>query len=52
MTRPLYTTSRTASASVARSLDQLVKREVLAKSERGYRFEDPFFKSWVLSKIP
>ena len=40
------------SASVARSLDQLIKREVLTKSERGYRFADPFFKTWILLRMP
>lgn len=39
------------SASVARSLDQLIKREVVTKSEKRYRFADPFFKSWILSKM-
>lgn len=40
------------SASVARSLTQLVKREVLRKSEDGYRFADPFFRAWVLLRMP
>lgn len=40
------------SASVARSLARLVKREVLKKSEEGYRFAEPFFKAWILSMMP
>lgn len=40
------------SASVARSLAQLLKREVLNKSETEYRFADPFFKAWILSTMP
>ncbi len=40
------------SASVARSLARLVKREVLKKSEVGYRFAEPFFKAWILSMMP
>lgn len=40
------------SASLARSLQQLVKREVLKKSEAGYGFADPFFRAWVLSRMP
>ncbi|MFQ5829543.1 MAG: ATP-binding protein [Candidatus Methylomirabilia bacterium] len=40
------------SASVARSLAQLIKREVLKRAEAGYRFADPFFKAWVLSRMP
>ena len=39
------------SASVARSLQQLIKREVLTKSDKGYRFADPFFKSWILARM-
>jgi hypothetical protein len=39
------------SASVARSLAQLVKREVLKKSADGYRFADPFFKAWIVSRM-
>jgi hypothetical protein len=39
------------SASVARSLEQLLKREVLNKSKVGYRFADPFFKAWILSRM-
>lgn len=39
------------SASVARSLAQLVKREILKKSPEGYRFADPFFKAWILSRV-
>jgi hypothetical protein len=39
------------SASVARSLKQLLKREVLTKSKEGYRFADPFFKAWILSRM-
>ncbi len=40
------------SGSVARSLGQLLKRDVLKKSEEGYGFADPFFKAWVLSSMP
>ncbi|MBI4560948.1 MAG: hypothetical protein HY724_02805 [Candidatus Rokubacteria bacterium] len=40
------------SASVARSLAQLLKREILKKSPGGYRFADPFFKAWVMSRMP
>lgn len=39
------------SASVARSLGQLIKRDVLKKSRGGYHFADPFFKAWILAKI-
>jgi hypothetical protein len=39
------------SASVARSLAQLVKREVLKKTQEGYRFADPFFRAWILSRM-
>ena len=40
------------SASVARSLERLVKREVLKKAQGGYRFVDPFFRAWILSVAP
>jgi len=40
------------SASVARSLAQLVKRQVLKKTREGYRFADPFFRAWILSRMP
>lgn len=40
------------SASVARSLAQLLKRDVLKKSRTGYPFADPFFKAWILSTMP
>jgi hypothetical protein len=40
------------SASVARSLRQLVKRDAVKKSPEGYRFADPFFRIWVLSRVP
>jgi hypothetical protein len=40
------------SASVARSLGQLLKRDVLKKSEMEYRIADPFFKAWILSTMP
>lgn len=40
------------SASVARSLARLVRREVVKKSVEGYRFADPFLKAWVLSRMP
>lgn len=40
------------SASVARSLGQLLKRDVLKKSETEYRIADPFFKAWILSTMP
>jgi len=39
------------SASVARSLAQLLKYQILRKSEKGYRFADPFFRLWVQTKI-
>jgi hypothetical protein len=40
------------SASVARSLARLVKREVLKKNQEGYRFADPFLRAWILSRMP
>lgn len=40
------------SASVARSLLQLSKRDVVTKSREGYRFADPFLRLWVLSRMP
>ena len=39
------------SASVARSLAQLLKHQILRKSEKGCLFADPFFRLWVKSKI-
>jgi hypothetical protein len=40
------------SASVARSLSQLVKREIIKKAGGAYRFADPFFQAWILSTVP
>lgn len=40
------------SASVARSLRQLSKRDVVKKSREGYRFADPFLRLWILSRMP
>jgi len=40
------------SASVARSLGQLLKRHVLKKSGTEYRFADPFLKAWILFTMP
>jgi len=37
------------SASVSRSLGQLIKRDIIKKSRKEYRFVDPFFKAWILS---
>lgn len=40
------------SASVARSLSQLMKREIIKKAGGAYRFADPFFRAWIHSTIP
>jgi hypothetical protein len=39
-------------SSVQTSLRQLLKDQVLAKTDGEYRFADPFFREWVSSRLP